>query len=127
MKTKGIGLLLMLILAGTAVGCKKNRYAKRIVGSWTVTYWGEDGQDKTNDFYLLFDDYVVTFNDDNTFVETYNVLGNSVEVSGTYSIDATNLDYTDSTSVIRQHTVESLSTNSLNMTRGNEEFRLAKR
>ena len=81
-KLFSIAIIAILLLSGCIVF-----YGKFIEGEWEVDTYYKNGEEQTEQFYLLFGDYEITFHSDGEFTETYRAL-NAIPVTnaGTWEI-----------------------------------------
>lgn len=79
-------LIFAVIIALFFAGCVFI-YQKLIQGKWEVDTYYRNGEEQTEQFYLLFGDYTITFHPDGEFTEQYKAL-NAIPVTnaGTWEI-----------------------------------------
>jgi hypothetical protein len=81
-KLLSISLISLLLFSGCIV-----LYGKLIEGKWQVDTYYSNGEEQTEQFFIAFGDYEITFHSDGEFTETYLAL-NIVPItnSGTWEI-----------------------------------------
>jgi hypothetical protein len=125
-KVLSISLITLLLFSGCIV-----LYGKLIEGKWQVDTYYKNGEEQTEQFFLAFGDYAITFHSDGEFTETYLLL-NVVPVTngGTwelkYNQQKWQLTLVDE-SQTRIYDIEKLTSKELRLMRdlgegGNEEF-----
>lgn len=76
-----IPVLVLFILSITS--CAK----QKLSNSWQVSYFKENGVDKTSEFHILFPNYKITFHDEGDFVVSASPLGVPISLTGTWSFE----------------------------------------
>jgi hypothetical protein len=126
---KTIATLLIAAALLMPIGCKKIIYEKLLEDTWRVITYYKNGDDNTSSFFILFQDYTLTFHPDGAFTETTSAIGLlPVTNTGTWELmnNATQLTLIDSRST-RTFDIIKLTKAELNISRdlsegGDEEY-----
>lgn len=64
-------LLFAVVAITLLAACNRNKFVKKLVGTWTVQKYTFAGADKTGFFDTTYRDYVLQLNEDENYVETW--------------------------------------------------------
>ena len=94
MKKISLVLMSLAVFAFVFVGCKKYEEGptislaskkSRVVNTWTIEKWIDNGTDITQAYLLLYPDFTVDMKKDNTYILTYT---GSLSETGTWDFDS---------------------------------------
>ena len=84
---KTLAALLIVTALLMPIGCKKVIYEKLLEGTWRVITYYKNGVDSTSSFFILYQDYTLTFHPDGAFTETTLAVGLlPVTITGTWEL-----------------------------------------
>jgi hypothetical protein len=75
-----------VIVSISLSSCKKTVEAFTMLGTWQVDSYKENGADQTTVFLAAYEDYLITFDVANNYIETYTLVGVDVTNAGPWKL-----------------------------------------
>ncbi len=116
---------ILLTIAAFSSGCTKEKFIKKLVGTYTVNSYIKDSKDQTNEFKAEKQDFTLTIDENNNFTETYLLNGLVYQkITGEWQLinSSKDLQMVDAVNKVRMFNIVKMADKSMTLAKGNEEY-----